>query len=1276
MEKLWEDFEEETETNSSIAMRVATLSSKPTLARAEVIDHGPSTDDVSLRFRLEGELMSKVTSTVNELQVMVQSMASLIPERKTFFIVDPDDTLVRTLGGAESIGQLHAAWVAMTRRLEAAPRFMKKYRSEMSKDGWIGSPVSTAREIHEDIKKRDSLDGKLRLLHALVPRHSDDFSNQTLSKIACGEPWNEVIPAPEWLNFPAPTARTEISTPIPSRTSYKNGDSFSLPEVKSKTNKPTGSKAKKVSIKDDFSMNPYQVETKPYKSANAFFESNPEEVVTSTPAWRRRPPRNEEPAPPVPNMLWGLGAPSTGQQGSFGHAQEQKSLGANDNTFGRKVTPEREDSSEAENSTTANRQGPPSDHPSSSSSGSGRGKKGPPRKTPKKARRNRDDYSESDSEDDERSVNCFDTPKPAYGTFIPTIKAEFKPDDLPKWDGNHKTAINYFWQVQQIAALGGLLPDAMGFWLWKGLKENSSIQQWFAALTPLEQKEMRSHYTLFLKGIKDKYLGRRWQTAIVAEYEAHAYREPGHEHEKPVDFVTRRIMYTRMLSKGDAGGPLEVYLIMLKAPLSWHSVIAIDSIKTTGDLYSKITEHESALMQASRLEHGHVVTSDNLVATLKRLGVTMDRDASSKFQNRGNRSSLQSKTNLNTEVEGMEIDAGKEDEPLLAEAYQTVKRKQRPPPKGGYPFPKNDQVKTKLGRLPPSPCKVCGSDQHWDKECPDWHTYIEGRRRNVQFVAETPEDEEDAPYSTAYSILLGQRLASLKEQSATPQDFEEAVQGESYRQIFNTERKTDSSRLRRGFLNPLETITEDEEEPEEISSQPPEKETKRIPRRRTPRPGSSALGISVLSVKGYLCSSRNNPIDLRLDSCADISLISEEYYNSLKNKPKLQQGLRMRLWQVTDKDCSLKGYATFAVFMPTSDGNLIETEVEAYVLPGMTVPILLGEDYQQNYEVSVRRSIQNGTQVIFEDGTHVVKAEAVSRSKDFGRIRESAHLQSVFLRNKIHRRNKNRRQRRKVQLEKGAELVRIAEDVKIKPGEAKLVKLEGDFSEDREWLVERTFLPNTNDLNIPIPNALISALDPRIPIANTSNRPIYVRRGEVIGSKIDPQEYFDKSKDEESWERFRERSDKLAALVKAQDELTRSPQESPESKNEEESREEAKGPDSEETEEMGPKTAEMPELKDLPSQDLRTLIDVGNLPEHLKEKAWEMLERRKGAFGFDGRLGQHPAKVHIRTKEGQVPISVPITVEKPLERSSSHRLPQRQTSFLRRLQEIERSYHP
>ncbi|KIK04902.1 hypothetical protein K443DRAFT_47342, partial [Laccaria amethystina LaAM-08-1] len=45
-----------------------------------------------------------------------------------------------------------------------------------------------------------------------------------------------------------------------------------------------------------------------------------------------------------------------------------------------------------------------------------------------------------------------------------------------------------------------------------------------------------------------------------------------------------------------------------------------------------------------------------------------------------------------------------------------------------------------------------------------------------------------------------------------------------------------------------------------------------------------------------------------------------------------------------------------------------------------------------------------------------------------------------------------------------------------------------------------------------------------------------------------------------------------------------------------------------------------------------------------------MLERRVKAFGFDGRLGHLPTKVHIQTEDGQVPISVPMYGSSPEKR--------------------------
>ena len=105
---------------------------------------------------------------------------------------------------------------------------------------------------------------------------------------------------------------------------------------------------------------------------------------------------------------------------------------------------------------------------------------------------------------------------------------------------------------------------------------------------------------------------------------------------------------------------------------------------------------------------------------------------------------------------------------------------------------------------------------------------------------------------------------------------------------------------------------------------------------------------------GKLGSTQDLDIQLRLDSGADITLISEECYRSLRTKPRLHQGMKLKLWALTN-NIRIPRYINLTVLMITRDSKVLEFEEEAYVVPGMNVPILLGENFQVNYDVSIHR---------------------------------------------------------------------------------------------------------------------------------------------------------------------------------------------------------------------------------------------------------------------------------------------------------------------------------
>ena len=217
-------------------------------------------------------------------------------------------------------------------------------------------------------------------------------------------------------------------------------------------------------------------------------------------------------------------------------------------------------------------------------------------------------------------------PSAPYGNMPASIKTELKVEQLPEWDGNHWTAIEYFWNVQQLAYLGGWLPEALGYWLWFRLKERSTVRTWFVTLPIMHKTSMCLHYLKFLKGIKDRFLGSRWQLKMNNYYNSQTFCERGHERESLTEFVVRRIFYTRMLLSIDPGSPLEVFYIMRKAPISWGPILLLSSIEDSSELYSRVTEHEEALLEAYRVSKGGPTLSlDNIVTHLKQLGLVNDR---------------------------------------------------------------------------------------------------------------------------------------------------------------------------------------------------------------------------------------------------------------------------------------------------------------------------------------------------------------------------------------------------------------------------------------------------------------------------------------------------------------------------------------------------------------------------------------------------------------------------------------------------------------------------
>ncbi|KAJ7882129.1 hypothetical protein B0H13DRAFT_1890974 [Mycena leptocephala] len=820
-------------------------------------------------------------------------------------------------------------------------------------------------------------------------------------------------------------------------------------------------------------------------------------------------------------------------------------------------------------------------------------------------------------------------PVPLYGLVVPTIDPKLKLNDLPTWDGNHDTAISYFWDIAQRANLGGDIPQALGFWLGMRLVEGSPIQVWYAGLPGAQQTIMWSHWILYLQTIKEMHLG----------YD---------------------------------GGPAEVYHIMEKAPISWGPILILENIPSTLILYSKMVEHEHALVNAWRGEESKGWSQEILAATLKSMGYTPERQRSTPRQ--VHLSSVQEEGEIHTSAEEELTFGDSNDEQVLKQFASTVEPTEEETmyqsaftvllnealssssvdysSLGGASFFEKASLKSTISGYKTtelaererrteqgaaSKSDTFPSQKNLNREpfsinAGQDNSIQDNRNREMRnsstaHIVEIPDEEDEA--SKMKPKATSGILESAEDDEKGEEQLEE-VETRRWNSQGRAKQVSGKNRIAELFwLNDSRMFadaegmgeeSDGENEGEDLEAekeafiserradqpeadvprakQDPAKETLiRLFKRRKTKAGRLALGTSVLSMRGSVGSVDTPMIDLRLDTCANITLISQDYYNSIPNRAPIRAGIPMKLVQLTQEESGIQGFTVVPIFVISEEGEVLETEAEAYVVPGMSILILLGEDYQLNYELALTRNIETGTHIHFQNWEYTVRAQSVKRTSDYGRILFSNHTISKHAKAKLHHKKLVHQRRKTEKFGEEKRTVQAAHDYRIRAHECRSILVEGHFEDDKEWLVEKSLLANANDSFFAVPNTLISSINPWVPISNPTDQTRMIRKGEAIGMLTDPQEFFDKPNSNESKEKLQRSAQAIALLIKANVERESAEQahlrhteslevgcsicyperEKPENSETVEEPETKPATNEEEEEDYGPKTAAMPD---------------------------------------------------------------------------------------------------
>ncbi len=355
-------------------------------------------------------------------------------------------------------------------------------------------------------------------------------------------------------------------------------------------------------------------------------------------------------------------------------------------------------------------------------------------------------------------------------------------------------------------------------------------------------------------------------------------------------------------------------------------------------------------------------------------------------------------------------------------------------------------------------------------------------------------------------------------------------------------------------------------------------------------------------------------------------------------------------------NATINGYVPLDLFFETAEGP-VKLHVEAYVVKGMSTSFILGNDFAEQYSISLLR--QGGeTRVQFGDsGRQVIALDEVSstelRDENGHTFQiEARTLTSAGDRAEARRKRLLRIRRREPRDSK----VRALGSFTLNPGSARLIPVSVQFPNDSDSVyVERLLLSPRDDAEFyGSPDSFVSRESPSLHVANLTSVPVCIRPGQVLGFARNPMTWLDRTASYSS-QQLGQATAHAALIRRLAGELT-TPVQAEMAKSEPvELRASARinsdeDPLAEDPLEGGPKTSEAPP-EDTPSDTFLSSIDLPPTLTLIQRATLErVLIKNRAAFSLDGKLGTVNSECTIPLRPGSKEVSLPPFPSSPAKR--------------------------
>lgn len=233
----------------------------------------------------------------------------------------------------------------------------------------------------------------------------------------------------------------------------------------------------------------------------------------------------------------------------------------------------------------------------------------------------------------------------------------------------------------------------------------------------------------------------------------------------------------------------------------------------------------------------------------------------------------------------------------------------------------------------------------------------------------------------------------------------------------------------------------------------------------------------------------------------------------MTNAPRVRAGQKINLIQVTG-NVSISGFVDIDLYFHMAEGP-VKLSVEAYVVKGMSTPFILGNDFADQFSISVMRN-EGKSHLLFGDSSRQMQ---VDNSTSPSMLDEDGHAfkvnvtpvaPGIKLQRALHRK---KLKKHKYNLAKSRDpYVRSAAKMFVAPGTSVAIPVTANLPKNQDSLyVEKVISSYKNEEEVYAPpDSLISKDRLKLHVANFSDRPVTIQVGEILGIGHNPNSWLDR----------------------------------------------------------------------------------------------------------------------------------------------------------------------